>query len=110
MSSNSPDTDALDGVTVQDLDSNVRDQLQIPDNIKGALVINVDEDSNAADAGLQKNDVIVEIDQKPVGDAENAVKLAEKAKGDQILLKIWRRDSNLASTTYLSVDNTKRKQ
>lgn len=110
MSSNSTNTDALDGVTVQDLDSDARQQLQIPDDIKGALVINVDEDSNAGDAGLQKNDVIMEIDQQPVNDAEDAVHLAEKAKGDQILLKIWRREGNFAATSYLSVDNTKRKE
>jgi serine protease Do len=84
--------------------------LQIPANVKGALVINVDEDSNAAEAGLQKNNVIVEIDRKPVISAEDAVNLAEKAKGDQILLKIWRHEGNFASTTYLTVDNTKRKK
>jgi len=110
ISSNSPDTDALDGVTVEDLDPQTREQLQIPDNFKGALVINVDEDSNAADAGVQKNDVIVEIDQQPVTSAEDAVKFAEKAKGDQILLKVWRRVDDFASTSYISVDNTKRKK
>jgi serine protease Do len=110
MSSNSTNTDALDGVTVQDLDSDARQQLQIPDDVKGALVVNVDEDSNAADAGLEKGDVITEIDQQPVTDAEDAVHLAEKAKGDQILLKIWRREGNFAGTSYLSVDNTKRKE
>lgn len=108
MSSNSPDTDALDGVTVQDLDSQARGQLEIPDNLKGALVINVDGDSNAAEAGLQKNDVILEINQQPVTSAEDAVKLAEKARGDQILLKVWRRVEDFASTAYISVDNTKR--
>ena len=90
--------------------SQAREQLQISDDVKGAIVVNVDEDSNAADAGLQKNDVIVEIDQQPVTSAEDAVKLAEKAKGDQILLKVWRRVEDFASTTYISVDNTKRKK
>jgi len=102
-------TDALDGVTVDDLDSQARDELKIPSDIKGALVTDVSEDSNAADAGLQKNDVIVEIDRQPVAGADAAVKLAGAAKGNQILLKIWRRESDdFASTTYLTVDNTKR--
>ena len=100
-------TDALDGVTVDNLSSDVRDDLQIPDNISGVIVTDVDPNSNSADAGLQKGDVIMEIDRHPVKNADDAVSLAENAKGDQILLKIWQRDGNLAATTYLSVDNTK---
>ena len=42
-----------------------------------------------------------------VGNSSDAVKLGRQAKGDQILLKIWRRQGNLAGTCYLSVDNTK---
>ncbi|HEU6449158.1 MAG TPA: DegQ family serine endoprotease [Verrucomicrobiae bacterium] len=103
-------TDALDGVTVQDVDTQARQELNIPNNIKGALVVSVDDNSNAADAGLQKGDVIMEIDQKAVKDSDDAVKLAQDVKGDQILLKIWRREGDMASTTYITVDNTKRKK
>ena len=103
-------TDALDGVTVADLDPQVREQLRLPDNIHGALVTEVDNDSNSADAGLQPNDVIVEINRQPVKDSDDAVRLCKAAKGDQILLKIWRRFGNIGGTEYLSVDNTKRPQ
>ncbi len=99
--------DALDGVTVSDLDDNVRQQLKIPDAIHGALVTDVDQDSNSADAGLQRGDVIVEINRQPVSNADDAVKLGRQAKGDQILLKVWHRDGKMAGTHYLSVDNTK---
>ena len=66
----------------------------------------MDQDSNSADAGLQPNDVIVEINRQPVKDANVAVKLCSQAKGKQILLKVWRRGGGLAGTLYLSVDNT----
>jgi serine protease Do len=99
-------TDALDGVTVADLNQPARDQLQIPDGIQGVVVTDVDQNSNAADAGLQQNDVIVEINHHPVPNADRAVELCKQAKGNQILLKIWRREGNLAGTRYLSVDNT----
>ena len=46
-------TDALNGVKVSDLDSDTRDQLQIPDDIHGAIVIEEEEGCNAANAGLQ---------------------------------------------------------
>jgi serine protease Do len=101
-------TDSLDGVTVADLDQNVRQELKIPDSLQGAVVTDVDQDSNAADAGLQKGDVIVQINRQPVKDSDSAVNLCKQAKGDQILLKIWRRSGDMAGTRYLSVDNTKR--
>ena len=101
------ETDQLDGVTVNDLDSDARDQLQIPDDIHGALVTDVQDGSNAAEAGLQKGDVIMEIDRQAVRDSEMAVKLSSEAKGKYILLKIWRREGDTAGTRFISVDNTK---
>jgi serine protease Do len=101
--------DALDGVTVADLDHDVRQELRIPDSVQGAIVTDVDQDSNSADAGLQKGDVIVEINRHPVSDADDAVNLCKQAKGDQILVKIWRRSGDMGGTRYLSVDNTKKK-
>ena len=98
-------TDALDGVTVADLDQEVRGQLQLPDTIQGVVVTDIDPDSNSADAGLQPNDVIMEINRQPVKDADTAVKLCTQARSNWILLKIWRRTGNLAATHYLSVDN-----
>ena len=103
-------TDALDGVEVADLDAQAREQLQLPDNVNGAIVTSVENDSNSADAGLQPNDVIVQINRQPVNNADDAVRLCKAAKSDQILLKIWRRYGNTGGTQYLSVDNTKRPQ
>jgi serine protease Do len=98
--------DTLEGVTVANLNPQARQQLQLPDNFQGVVVTDVGPDSNSAEAGLQPNDVIMEIDQKPVNDASTAVKLYNQAKGnDWILLKIWRRVSDGAVTRYLSVDN-----
>jgi hypothetical protein len=49
----------------------------------------------------------MEINREPVSSSSDAVRLGRLAKGDQILLKIWRRQDNLAGTYYLSVDNTR---
>jgi len=101
--------DALDGVTVANLDQNARQDLKIPDSVQGAVVVDVDADSNSAEAGLQKGDVITEINRHPVNDADSAVSLCRQAKSDRILLKIWRRSGDMAGTRFLSVDNTKKK-
>lgn len=86
--------DALDGVEVTDLDARTRRQLGIPARVEGALVSNVDPDSPAANARppLREGDVIVEINRQPVRNADDAVELSEKAKGDSILLRVWSRD------------------
>ena len=102
-------TGVLDGVTVSDLNSQAREQMKIPDEIKGALVTDVDQDSNSAEAGLKQGDVIVEINRQPVGNADDAVKLCKQAKGDQILLRVWHRGDYLSGTRYLTVDNMKHK-
>ena len=102
-------TDALSGVTVHDLNQDVRQQLGVPDDIQGALMTDVNQDSNSAGAGLQRGDVIVEINRQPVRNAADAVRLGRQAKGGQILLRVWRRKGDFAGTHYLSVDNTKKK-
>jgi serine protease Do len=103
-----PKADALDGVSVADLDSQTRDQLHLPASVHGAIVTGVDRDSNSFDAGLRQTDVIVEINHQPVTSSDDAVRLCKAAKGDQILVKIWRLRGNFGGTRYLSVDNTKR--
>jgi len=110
-SSGTNKTDALDGVKVQDLDSSIRAQLNfsIPATVHGPIVTEVARNSNAADAGLQPADIIVEINHQPVTNSDDAVRLCIAAKSDQILVKIWRSMSNdIGRTRFLSVDNTKR--
>ena len=102
-------TDALDGVEVTDLDAQARREAGVPGNIRGALVTKVDQDSNAADAGVRAGDVIVEINRQAVHNADDAVALSEKAKGDRILLRVWRGGEGRGGMLWLTVDNAKRK-
>jgi serine protease Do len=92
---------------VADLDQDTRRQLRIPNDIQGVLVTDVARDSNSAEADLQPGDIVLAINRQPVGSAENAINLSKLAKGDRIILKIWRHDGNYSGTRYLSVDNTK---
>jgi serine protease Do len=106
--------DALDGVEVtdlEDLDARARRQAGVPRDLQGALVTSVQPESNSAEAGLKAGDVIVSINRQSVHNAKEAVAMSEKAKGDQILLRLWRGnvDDRGAGMLYLSVDNVKRK-
>jgi len=100
-----PRVDALDGVEVTDLDSRSRRQFDVPASVRGALVTKVDAESEAYDAGLRPGDVILEIDRKPVRDAEAAVELSGKVEGKRVLLRVW----NNGGTRFVVVDNSKRK-
>ncbi|HWI58809.1 MAG TPA: PDZ domain-containing protein, partial [Bacillota bacterium] len=104
--------DALDGVEVTDLDASVRRQLDVPRSVQGALVVNVDPESTAAEAGLRQGDVITEMNRQRVRSAEDAVTLSEKVKGDRVLLRVWSRaagGAGMGGTRYIVVENAKRK-
>ena len=96
-------TDTLQGVSVTDLDSRARRQFNVPDSVKGALVTEVDPGSAAADAGLKPGDVITEINRRSVQNAEEAVKLTERARDKTTLLHIWSHHGS----RYLVVDESK---
>lgn len=94
-------SDALDGVEVGDIDNRARRQLEIPREIRGALVTKVDGDSSAADAGLREGDIILEINHTSVDDADTAVSLSDKLKASRVLVRVWR----AGSAFYMVVNN-----
>jgi serine protease Do len=65
--------DTLDGVEVADIDSRTRRQSDIPSDVQGALITRVEPGSAAESAGLKPGDVIMEIEKKPVANADEAV-------------------------------------
>ena len=91
--------ETLEGVEVTDLDQRSRRQFNVPNHVRGALVTNVDPNSMAFEEGLRPGDVILEIEQKPVRNADEAVELSESFKGNRVLLRVWSR----GSTKYLLV-------
>jgi serine protease Do len=101
---NAPDQDSLDGVEVTDLDAQARRQFAVPRDVQGALVSRVEEDSNSAEAGLRPGDVILEINRQPVRDADDAVEFSNKAKGNRVLLRIWRD----GGSSFITVNNSNR--
>ncbi|MCX6915905.1 MAG: DegQ family serine endoprotease [Verrucomicrobia bacterium] len=101
--------DAPDGVEVADLEAHARREPGTPNDVRGALVTSVDQDSNAGEAGLRAGDVIVEINRQAVRSADDAVTLSEKAKTDRIRLRVWRGGEGHGGMLFLSVDNTKKK-
>ena len=54
--------------------------VQDTENGKGVNVIDVDEDGNAAKAGIKENDIIIEVDGKLVNSTDEIAKLIRESK------------------------------
>ncbi len=78
------------GIALADLDGNVRGQVQVPSDVHGAIVEQVTPGSSADDAGLQRGDVIVQVNRKDVQSAaEVREALGNVPKGQDALLLVW---------------------
>jgi serine protease Do len=97
------DEGVLNGVGVGDITKEIRDQLNLPARIRGALITSVEPDSPSGKQGLKEGDIILELDRRPVANAEQAVKLSEEIKGPKVLVLIWRN----GRTRYLAIDESK---
>ena len=62
--------------------------------VKGVLVVEVEEDSPAWNAGLRENDVIVSVNQRPVAEPDDILRVVEET-GPPRLLNIRRGDGAL---------------
>lgn len=78
--------DVLDGVTVADLDAESRKELKLPENATGVVIVQIDPDSPSAAAGIQKGDVVLEINRVPITDSKQAVEMSEKLKTEKKVL------------------------
>ncbi len=77
------------GVEVQDLTSEMAGAMGIGTE-GGVVVTSVEPGSPAADAGIRRGDVILELNRQPVESASRFVEAAAQAKGDTALLLIGR--------------------
>jgi len=97
-------SDPLDGVEVADIDVRARREFNIPNYVKGALVVNIDPDSPAAAAGLQPGCVIMEINRKPVTNADEAIEVSRQIKSSRVLLRVW----SGGGSRYIVIDASKK--
>src|SRR5580658_1168737 len=84
------------GLGLADLTPDLRQQLQANDEVHGAVIEQVTPGSPADNAGLQRGDVITEVNRQPVhsaADVKNA--LASVAKDSDAMVLVW---SNAGST------------
>ncbi|GAB0172316.1 Do family serine endopeptidase [Helicobacter trogontum] len=73
-----PSDGAFDGLSIDNLTAQVRQVYRVPNDINGALVSNVQQNSKAQELGFQKGDVISQIENMPIkntSDFQNALRI-----------------------------------
>ncbi len=90
---------SMRGVQVDELTNDIRQQLGLKPNVKGVVVTDVPGDSAAADAGLQRGDVIEQVNRQPVDSVSEYERLISEA-GKQTIVLLINRGGN---TTFLVV-------
>ncbi|MGL6042578.1 MAG: PDZ domain-containing protein, partial [Sandaracinobacteroides sp.] len=81
------------GITLQAITPEIRQQLRLPDTVQGVVVAQVNPSSDAAEQGIQRGDILVSINQRPVQtpqEAATAVAEARKAGRDTVLMFVQR--------------------
>ncbi len=83
------------GVGLTDMTPELREQLQAPREIHGAVIERVQPGSSADNAGLQRGDVIVQVNRHDVESAADVQQaLAGIPKGQDALLLVWSNGGN----------------
>lgn len=81
---------ALAGVRVEDLTLETARRLNLPAPARGVVITEVDADSGAAEAGLQRGDVVEEVNRQPVVNVHEFHAALQKAGKKSVLLRVRR--------------------
>ncbi len=83
------------GIGLGNLTPELREQLQAPGEIHGAVIEQVKPGSSADNAGLQQGDIILEVNRHKVQSASDVKDaLAKVAKGEDALILVWSNGGN----------------
>ena len=89
------------GMQIDDLTSNLIQELGLPASLKGVVVMDLDYDGPADRAGLMRGDVIVDVDKKPVKSVEEFYATVKRESA--YLLRV-RRGGQQGGFTVLTLD------
>jgi serine protease Do len=83
-------TKIFGSVVVADITGDVRTALNLPEELQGAVIVELDSSSPAAQAGLRVGDVIQEVNKQPIKNAKDLVALSKKLKpNEKVLMRVY---------------------
>ena len=82
------------GVMLAKLTPEAREELELPADVEGVMITDVQPGSPAAEKGLQRGDVIIEADRKQMSDPAMVTAAVREAaeRGDEAILLLVKRD------------------
>ncbi len=84
------------GLGIANLTPDMREQLQVPSDIHGPVVEQVQPGSSADEAGLQQGDVILEVNRHKVQSSSDVQQaLSNVPKGQDALVLVWSNGGNI---------------
>jgi serine protease Do len=99
-SEGSAENSPMRGVQVDELTPDIRQQLGLGSNVRGVVVTEVADSSPAADAGLQRGDVIEQVNRQAVNSVAEYQRLVGQAGKQSLVLLVNRR----GTTTFIVVE------
>lgn len=84
------ETSPMSGVQVDELSPDIRQQLGLSADVRGVVVTSVPPGSPAEDAGLQRGDVIEQVDRQPVNSVSDYHRLIREAGKKTLVLLVNR--------------------
>lgn len=83
-------TTVFGGVAVADITDDIRSALNLPKDVQGAVIAEVDADSPAGKTGLREGDVIQEVNKQRVKNAKDLVTVSKNLKpNEKILIRVY---------------------
>jgi serine protease Do len=89
----------MQGIQVEALTSDLAQQLNLPAGTRGVVITRVDPNSPAGETGLQRGDVIQEVNRKPVSSVDQFRTAVRGAENDPVLLLVNR----MGNTQYIVI-------
>jgi serine protease Do len=94
------------GIGIGDLTPDMREQLQAPSDVHGAVIEQVQPGSSADIAGLQRGDIIVEVNRHKVQSAADVKKeLSDVQKGQDALVLVWSNGGSIFRVLHATENN-----
>ena len=84
----------LPGVTIQNLTPGTRERYEVPADITGVVITQIDPQSRAAAMGVEEGDVVTQVNRKAVRAVGEAREMAKESK-KTVLLKVWRKGDTM---------------
>jgi len=82
--------DGIEGVTVRELNEQLRAHGKVPEDVDGLMVVEIDQRSSAAREGLARGDIILELNTEAVSSLDEYREAAKEGGDRPYLLRVYR--------------------